>query len=131
MRFEEIDDLMLFEYDSDARQIQAKGKLYTLRLRIFMQEKDVSTVSVVFFNKVSYIDKLAPQCHSEFRSDDHKINYLRKAAAEHKEWSAISIQRITSGKLSFNVIVAALWDSIQILKGMEQIIGTSDNLEIR
>lgn len=65
---------------------------------------------------MEHIEELSPQCHPDFRSDAHKIDYLRKAVAAHKEWSQTPIQRITSGGLTFNGFVTALHEAIQNLK---------------
>lgn len=96
MMFQERCAVMLKEYNSDARQLQVKGKIDNLRLKTFMEEKDISEVSEGLSQLVELVEELTPQCHPDFRPDPHKISYLRKAVADFKSWSHNPIQSITS-----------------------------------
>ena len=89
-------DVMTKEYVSDARQLQVKTTLEMLRLRSFMQDEDISDESSGLLKLVKHINELPPQCPPNFRSDAHKISYLRRAVAEYQDWSRIPIANITS-----------------------------------
>lgn len=117
---------MLNDKNSYAGQMRVKGKLDTFQLKWFMEEDEIADVSDGHSRMVTCIDEIVPQCHPDFRSDEQKISYIRRAVAERKEWSAIPLKRITSGKLSFNGFVAALHKSLQVLKEIEQILRISD-----
>ena len=129
MSFEQMAQTMLHEYNSDSRQMQVKDRLETLRLKSYMNENGISDVSEGLSKLVEHIEEFSPQCHVDFRSDTHKINYLRKAVAEYKEWSQSPIQRITSGKFTFNGFVTALDEAIQNLKEIDLISGRSTDLK--
>lgn len=92
----------------DARRIQVKVTLETLRLRSFMNENDISDVSISLKNLVEHINVLAPQCPSDFCSDAHKTDYLRKSVTEFNERSQVPIQSTTAQKYTFAKFVTSL-----------------------
>lgn len=123
MPYNEMVQVMLKEYVSDARQMQAKGTLETLRLRSFMQERDLEDVSDGLTKLVERINELSPQCPPDFRSDAHKIDYLRKSVTEFQDWSRIPIQNITSQGYTFNAFVTTLHESLQNLRQIRMLTG--------
>lgn len=108
-----IKTMMLTEYNSDARQLQVEGHLQQLRLRDVMAEESITDVRKGLTNLVNKIEELSPQCHPEFQTDRHKMNYLSDAVAEFSDWSLGPIENIHSQKFSFNRFVTALHESIQ------------------
>lgn len=96
MRYDEKAQTMLQEYVSDACQLQVKGTLETLCLRTFMADKNINDVSEGRTKIVEHINAMTPQCPPDFRSDTHKIDYLRRAVTEFQSWSRLPIQNITS-----------------------------------
>ena len=95
MTYDEKKKIMLKEYDNDARQVQVKGKLDSIRLKSFMIENEISDQAEGLTNLVEKIEKLSPQTHPDFRTDRHKIDYLRKAVAEFQSWSKTPIENLT------------------------------------
>lgn len=45
MKYVEIVEVMLSKYDSDSWQVKVKGTLETLRLKLFMEEEEISDIS--------------------------------------------------------------------------------------
>lgn len=125
MPYNDMVRVMLKEYVSDARQMQVKGTLETLRLRSFMKEKELEDVSEGLSKMVEHINELSPQCPPDFRSDAHKIDYLRKAVTEFQDWSRIPIQSRTSQGYSFNTFVTTLHESLQNLRQIQMLTDTS------
>ena len=121
MTFEQKVDIMLKEYDSDARQLQVKGRLDALRLKTFMTQHGINDVSDGSTKLVQQIDELTPQTHPDFRSDAHKISYLRKAVAEFQSWCRNPIQSITANNHTFNSFVTALHEIFVLQKELELI----------
>lgn len=121
MDFHELSQIMLKEYVSDARQLQVKDTLENLRLQSLMRSHDIKEVSSGLTRLVDTINELSPQCPKDFRSDSHKIDYLRRAISEpfFRDWASIPIQNITSQRYSFNMFVITLHESIQNLKQMQ------------
>ncbi len=74
MTYKEIKKLLLKEYNSDARQIQVKGKLDVIRLSNVMTEYCIKDLSTGLRKLVSLIEDLVPQCHPDFRTESHKIH---------------------------------------------------------
>lgn len=58
MQYNEIVQIMLNEYVSDAEQMQVKGTRETLRLRSFMKEKEIENVSDGLTKIVKHIQEL-------------------------------------------------------------------------
>lgn len=132
MNFAEKARRMLSEYASDARQLQVKGTLEAFRLRSFMKEKDITDITEGLTKLVDHINELTSQCPVDFRSDDHKVDYLRKAVTEYQSWFRIPIQNITSQCYSFTKLVTTLHESIQNLRQIRLLMGesSSSNTEI-
>ena len=113
MTFEQMADMMVKEYNSDARQLQVQGMLETLRLDKYMAEHDISSHSEGLTKLVDVIERLTPQCQPQFRSDANKINYLRKAVLGFN-WSMTPIGNIITAKYTFNGFVTALREHLQL-----------------
>lgn len=126
MSYGEMVNVVLTEYVSDARQLQFKGMLETLRLRTFMKEKEIAEISLGLMKLVEHINELATQCPRDFRTYSHKIDDLRKALTEFQIWSRIPIQSITSQGYSFNNFVASLHESIQNVRQLELLTGAHE-----
>lgn len=114
----EIVRVMVQEYVSDASHLQVKGMLKTLRLRTFMNDQNISDVSDGFTRIVTHINELVPRCPPNFRSNAHKIGFLRKAMKQFQEWSRVTIENIMSQKYTLNDFLTALHESIQNLRQM-------------
>ena len=123
MEFDEMASLTIREYNSDACQLQVRGRLETLRLRSYMHENNLTDVSEGLSKLVEQIDDLSPQCRPSFRSDANKIEFLRKAVAEFEDWSRLPIQNIMFRQFSFNGFVTALHEAIQNLKELHLLTG--------
>ena len=113
MSFEEKARIMTGEYNSDSRQLQVQGMLETLRLDKHMSEHEVSSSSEGLTQIIDLIERLSPQCQPQFRSDENKINYLRKAVMGFS-WAMIPTGNIITAKYSFNGFVTALREHLQL-----------------
>ena len=127
MPFHIMVDVMTKEYVSDARQLQVKATLEILPLRSFMQDEDISDVSSGLSKLFEHINELSPQCPPDFRSDAHKVDYLRKAVSEYQNCSRIPIADITSQRYSDNSFVTTLHESIQNLKQVRSLLGSDES----
>eukprot|EP00171_Calliarthron_tuberculosum_P020181 IDg20181t1 len=99
--FEDIIKMMMGEYNSNSRQLQVQSVLETLKLKTFMTEKEVSSLSVGLTKLVDHIERLSPQCPPGFRGDSHKIRHLRSAMIN-CSWARSPISNIISNGYSFN-----------------------------
>ena len=113
MAFEQLANMMIREYNSDARQLHVQGILEGLRLRKFMVEHEITNVSEGLTKLINIIEELTPQCQPEFRTNAHKISFLRKAVLGY-EWAKGPISNIITSRYTFNAFVTALRESIQL-----------------
>lgn len=111
--FHGIKSLLISKYNSNARQLQVKGILDTLRLKTVMAQRELTSATEELSSIDAKMEDLAPQCHPEFCSDQDKIGYLRSAVPEFTTWSTVPIKSITTNKWSFNEFVTALHESLQ------------------
>lgn len=100
-------------YDSNPRQIQVKGKLDLIRLIRLISEEEISAYTKGLTKLVQIIEQLAPKCHTDFRTDSHKNQWLRRAMSDFPELAMAPIQSIMTNRLSFNGLVTSLHESIQ------------------
>lgn len=121
--FGTMDDIMIAEYDSDARKIYVKATLELVRLRSFMRENGTQDVTDGLTKLVEHINELAPQCPMRFQKDASKTDYLRRAVAEFQDWAKIPISNINSQNLTVNSFATALHEFIQNLKQLSQLSG--------
>lgn len=80
--YKTIKKKMLYEYHSDARQLQFEGNLSQLCLRKLMQQESITNVRKGLSTLVTKIEELVTQFHLEFQTDRHKIRYLCDAVAK-------------------------------------------------
>ena len=113
MSFEDMGNMMLREYNSDARQLHVQGILEGLRLKKLMEENGITNISEALTKIINLIEELTPQCQPQFRSDANKISYLRKAVLSY-EWAKGPISNIITARYTFNSFVTALRESIQL-----------------
>lgn len=112
MSYREQFEVMLKEYDHDARQLEAQSELECLTLTKIMKETDATNVSVGLDRLVTRINTLTQQCLSLCRSDNHKICTLRSALLQ-QDRAIPAISQITTSKSSFNHFVTALRENLQ------------------
>ena len=113
MTFADMANMMLREYNSDARQLHVQGRLEGLRWQEFMLEHDITNPSDGLTNIINVIEELTPHCQPQFRSDSLKIAYFRKAVIG-LEWFKGPISSIISSRCTFNSFFTALRESIQL-----------------
>ena len=113
MQFEEMAEMMTKEFNSNARQIQVYGILSKLRINSIMTEHELTSFTVGLTKIVSMIEEMAPQCPPHFRSEPHKIGYLRSAVLGHS-WSKTPISNIVTAQYSFNGFITSLREHMQL-----------------
>lgn len=74
MIFFEMEAMVMNEYNGDARQLQTQGTLENLHPDKYMAEHEITAQYEGFARVVELIDRLAPQCRPQFRSDANKAN---------------------------------------------------------
>ena len=62
---------------------------------------------------VTIIESMTPQCPPHFRSEPHKITYLRNAVLG-QQWARTPISNIVTAQYTFNGFVTALRESMQL-----------------
>ena len=112
MNYIELVQVMLSEYDSDARQLEAQSELEMLSIEKIMREEDVTSLNVGLDRLVTRVNNLTPQCPEQFRSEKHKVRYLRAAVLKQK-WAEAGLSQITTAKFTYNRFVTALREQLQ------------------
>ena len=112
MRYEELGKVLLDEYENDARQLAAQSELERLTFDQAMMDGDAKSLDAGLTFLVDKINVLTPQASPEFRSEEHKKRFLRKAVL-HAKWASTPIAQMTTARFSFNRFVTALREQIQ------------------
>ena len=111
MRYEELVKVVLDEYDNDARQLAAQSELERFTFDQAMEEVDSKSLDAGLSCLVDKINVLTPQASPEFRSEEHKEIFLRKAVL-HATWASTPIAQMTTARFTFNRFVTALREQI-------------------
>ena len=77
-----------------------------------MLEGDSKSLDAGLTYLVDKINVLTPQASLEFRSEEHKKRFLRKAVL-HANWALTPITQMTTARFTFNRVVTALREQIQ------------------
>ena len=101
------------EYNSDPRQSQAKYLVENLRLKNVMAENDLHTESDGIDKLVDLIEEQTPTCPRAFRSDDKKVDFLRRAVIA-CPWAEQPITQIVLARYKFNDFVLALREATNL-----------------
>ena len=107
MSFEQMAEMMVAEFNSNARQIQVYGILSTLTISSMMAEHELTSFTEGLTKVVSTIEEMAPQCLPHFRSEPHKIGYFCKAVLVHTS-SKTPKSNIVAAQYSFNGLITAI-----------------------
>ena len=113
MGYRQLVRVMIDEYDSDARRLAVQSELEMLTLHRLMVEKGISDEGVGLSKLVERINVLTPQCPPNFRSESNKIRYLRSAVLD-RDWAQTPVSNITTAQYSFNSLVTALREQLQL-----------------
>ena len=128
MPFEEMAEMMIGEFNSNSRQLQVYGRLTTLRIERVITENELNSFSEALTKIVTIIEMMTPQCPPHFRSEPHKITYLRNAVIG-QQWSRTPISNIVTSHYTFNGFVTALRESMQLEEEIKS--ARSDGLSTR
>lgn len=79
IRFEEMANVMVLEYNSDARQLQDQRMLENLRLEKHRSENDISNPSEGLTQIIELLEHRIPQSQLQLCFDSNEIIYLCKA----------------------------------------------------
>lgn len=113
MTFDEMAQLMTVECSGDARQLPVQSILKNLRLKKCMTDNEVPNQSGSLSKLVEVVEGLKLQCHSQFRSDATKINFLRKATIGFKR-TMIPLGNIITAKYTFRGLFTALREQLRL-----------------
>ena len=113
MSFETLRLIMIKEYDNDPRQLAVQSELENITLEKVMKEDEITDFGRGLKRLVDKINNLNPQCPEEFRTEKHKIIFLRSAVMK-QDWAKNAISQITTSKYSFNRFVTALREQLQL-----------------
>ncbi len=112
MNFDEMDEVMMYVYGSDARRIQVLRTLEQLHFQSFIASSEITCEADGLTKLTAYINKLTPQCQPDFRSEAHKTKYLRDALVSCSR-ARSPIENIVSMNYSYNQCITALHEKIQ------------------
>lgn len=104
---------MLNEYDNDALLIATRAELERITIDQVMKDKDLTDSDSGLTQLVDKINALTPQAPPQFRSDEHKKRFLRKAVHT-QSWTETPISQMTTLRFTFNRIFTALREQIQL-----------------
>lgn len=69
---------------------------------------------------VSMIEEMSPQCPPHFRSEPHKIGYLRNAVLGYS-WSKTPISNIVTAQYSFNRFITSLREHMKLEEEIQNV----------
>lgn len=113
MTYRQLVDVMLTEYDSDARQLEAQAEVESLSLETLMEQEEITNLNIGLDHLITKINTLTPQCPREFRSNKNKVRFLRSAVIKQR-WADQAVGQITTAKLNYNQFVTALREQLQL-----------------
>ena len=108
--FNEASAIMEQEYNSISRRNRISNHLKSLRITHFIRS-DCNT-SDALEKLHAEISKLAPQGPMHYRSEEHRIEYLRSAVIG-MSWAHEPLSRVTAGGMSYQELYSQLESSIQ------------------
>lgn len=91
-----------------------------------MLGRNITNVSEGLTKLVAHINELVPQFPPDFRTDAHKVDYLRKAETEFQDFALIPIQNMKSQGYSYKKFATTLHESIQNLRQILLLTGPSN-----
>lgn len=108
--FSEIETVLLREYNSDDRQLKLQSQRKTRaasKNKIYEGNGNIRRYRSVIRN---FLDYGGPHSTvpSKFRSDDHKVYYLRRAVSDYAEWSLVTIEPTSTRKCNFSALVTVI-----------------------
>lgn len=106
LSFEELADVMLYEYHSYARSLAIQFELKILTIKQFMADHEI-TDDAGMTKIVEHTDSLTPKFPPNFRTEINKIRFLRHAVLM-KPWADKAVGKIISAIYIFNAFVTAL-----------------------
>lgn len=77
-----------------------------------MREEEIANLNVGLDRLLTRVNHLTPQCPEQFKSEKHKIRYLR-AAIMMQKWAEPALSQITTAKFTYNRVVTALLEQLQ------------------
>jgi len=124
MDFDTLASVMVEEYDSDARQLAVHSELDRITLARVMSDNDIADLDTGLTTLVEKINVLTPQCPAHFRSDENKLRFLRNAVIR-QEWAQPAISQITTARFSYNALVTALREQLQLSEEKKELLNPS------
>lgn len=100
-------------YDSDALQLAAKSELQGFTFDQAMLEVGSNSLNNRLTYLVDKINVLTAQPSPEFRSEEHKRMFLRRAVL-HATWAPKAIAQMTTTRFTLTIFVTALREQIQL-----------------
>jgi len=105
--------LLVRHYDSDARQLAAQSDLESTNIETFMRLNNFSNLRTGLEQLVEKIEGITPQCPPAFRSQEHKLRFLRNAV-KFQPWAKQAIAQMTTARYGFNSFVTALYECLTL-----------------
>ena len=111
MTFEQLEKMMVDEFDNNARQLTIYAELESITIEKVMEDANTTDFDAGLTKLVEKINLLFPHCPETFRNESQKRRFLRNAVIR-QPWSEQAISRMTSSNLSLNDLVTALREQI-------------------
>jgi len=127
MDFDTLASVMVEEYDSDARQLAVHSELDRITLARVMSDDDINDLDTGLTTVVEKINVLTPQCPAHFRANENKLRFLRNAVIR-EEWAQPAISQITTARFSYNALVTALREQLQLCEEKKELLMTPHTL---
>lgn len=99
MTFAQLAQVMISEYNSNARRLGVQSQLETLTNEAYMTENEIADYVVGLAKVVDHISILTPQCPANLRSESNKIRFWRHAVLS-RPWAERAIGNITTALTS-------------------------------
>lgn len=106
-------DLLLRQYDSDARQLSVQSELESTTLEAVMVRENLTDLQRGLSRLIETVEHLTPQCTPAFRSERNKIRFLRSAVLL-QPWAKPAISQITVANYDFHQFATALHEGLTL-----------------
>ena len=100
MPFKEIVYRMRHQFNSEAKRQQLWNEIMKLHLPTYMADNKITSEKEGLRSLVDYIERMSPLLEPEFRTEKHKITFLRNAVLPYS-WAQFPISQISTARFTF------------------------------
>ena len=99
--FRNMCDLLLRQYESDARQLSIQSELESTALEAVMVRENLTDLRRGLSRLIEIVEHLTPQCTPAFQLERNKISFLRSAVLL-QPWAKPDISQVTVANYDFH-----------------------------